>query len=293
MVQLYHMVKIFAISGGVDSVAMLHMFASQQSSDDEIVVAHFNHGIRKNAGEDAEFVRKLAYNYGLEFYLGEGKLGEKASEADAREARYGFLHKLAQKLGEKSHPAPIYTAHHLDDLIESVAINLIRGTGWRGLAVLNTPGIVRPFLQSESLMNKKAIMKCAAEHNLCYREDPSNSWDEYLRNRIRHQMNNIIDKSGLYDLWQQQVALKAEIDKLIADLLPAPGENWRRDWFKDLDEVTALELLRAGALQNGVSATRPQLEDFRQAIVNYGAGKCFNLPNDKLIKFSKDSFSWR
>lgn len=263
---------------------------SDNYSSGDIIVAHFDHGIRQNAAEDAAFVAHKAKEYGVEFRLGKGELGEGADEATARETRYDFLHNIDPF-------ATIFTAHHLDDLIETVAINLVRGTGWRGLAVLDSPGVRRPFLETEMFyepMDKAAIMEYAAKRRLEFREDPSNSWDEYLRNRLRHQMNNsplsFEQKMEIFQLWQEQKRLKSEIDQLVVSLLPEKDMPWERAWFKDLEANVALELLRAGTLRAGVSATRPQLEDFRQAIINYAPGKYFNLPGDKLIRINKNDF---
>ena len=178
---------ILAVSGGVDSMVMLDMICrSKQYSSHDIIVAHFDHGMRENSAEDAEFVRRKAEEYSVKFYLGHGELGEETSEARARTVRYNFLHSIDPF-------ATIFTAHHLDDLVETMVINLSRGTGWRGLAVLDMPSIRRPFLETEMFyepLDKAAILEYAAKRQLSFREDQSNSSDEYLRNRIRHQMNN-------------------------------------------------------------------------------------------------------
>lgn len=294
--------KILAVSGGVDSMVMLDLVSrSGKFPLDELVVAHFDHGIRANSAEDAEFVEAKSREYGLDFYSERAELGEGASEAEARQKRYEFFAKVAEQIDD-GRGVEIWTAHHLDDLVESVLINLARGTGWRGLAVLDTAGVRRPFLETEMFyepMDRAAIFEYAAKRRLEYREDPSNSWDEYLRNRIRHEMNNSplnwSQKLQIYELWQAQKVLRAEIDNLVNGMLPTAGEVWQRSWFQELDttettQKVALELLRAGTLRAGIAATRPQLEDFRQAILKYLPGKSFNLPEDNLVKFTKTDF---
>lgn len=296
--------------------------AESSYSSDEIIVAHFDHGIRRNSREDAEFVRQLAKDHGLNFVMKRAELGEATSEAEAREARYNFLMETAGLHGE------IYVAHHLDDLIETVRINFLRGTGWRGLAAMDRPGVRRPLLEAEMIfepMDKRAIFEYAAKRGLCYREDPTNADDEYLRNRIRHEMNNhglnFEQKLEIWKLWQAQKRLKREIDQAVAEILPEVDKAWSREWFRELVgrenaakksrnrsdsarkdaeiggemearswRLVALELLRAGTLRAGISATRPQLEEFRQAILSYQPGKKFNLPGDKLVKLTKDDF---
>lgn len=310
---------VLAVSGGVDSMAMLDMVCrSNNYSSGDIIVAHFDHGIRENSALDAEFVQRKAAEYGVGSRLGKGDLNMQASEAEARAARYDFLSEVAGADGE------IWTAHHLDDLVETVAVNLIRGTGWRGLAGLDRPRVRRPFLECAMLglyepLDKTTILEYAAKRRLAWREDQTNSSDEYLRNRIRHRMNNsemsFEQKMRIFELWQVQKKLKREIDSVVTSLLPAKGEEWRRSWFRKLDEMAeatkeqgnksgpsaavsdggwereiALELLRAGTLSAGISATRPQLENFRQAILNYQPGKYFNLPGDYLVKLGKNGF---
>lgn len=274
--------------------------------NDELIVAHFDHGIRENSAKDAEFVRQKAAEYGLECRVGEGWLGADTSEAVARAARYDFLETVAEKFGKAGEKVEIWTAHHLDDLVETVTINLVRGTGWRGLAALDNTKMRRPLLDAEIIyepMDKAAIIEYAAKRGLCWREDESNSWDEYLRNRIRHEMNNVNlsfeQKLQIYELWRQQRKLKAEIDRMVAQLLPELNTDgtskWQRRWFRRLAENTtdvliAQELLRAGLLRQGIKATRPQIEDFRQAIMRYESGKKFNLPEDRLVKIGKEEF---
>jgi len=288
------MKRVLAVSGGVDSMAMLDV-ACHRFAPEEIVVAHFDHGIRKDSAVDAEFVRARAEEHGVGFRSGKVELGAGASEAEAREQRYKFLMQVANEVGGE-----IWTAHHLDDLVETVVINFLRGTGWRGLAGLGREGVRRPFLETEMFyepMDRAAIFEYAAKRHLRYREDPSNSWDEYLRNRVRRKVNNLLSfeqKMAIYKLWQKQLRLKQEIDAGVMGMLPENG-RFERKWFRELDidesgRKTALEILRAVTLRAGISATRPQLEDFRRAILDYKPGKSFNLPGDKLIRFGKEEF---
>ena len=167
-----------AISGGVDSVCLLHMY----KDDPEVFVAHFNHGTRPSSNDDEEFIKSLAEKYGKKFMVGRAELGANVSEEKARTARYDFLRKTA-----KENNAEIFTAHHLDDLIESISINLLRGTGWRGLVPLDADDIKRPLIEKN--FSKKDLLKYAAENDLSFREDPTNHEDNYLRNRLREKLH--------------------------------------------------------------------------------------------------------
>lgn len=93
--------RILAISGGVDSMTMLDIFV-QRFPHEELVVAHFDHGVRKNSSKDAEFVRRRAEKYGIDVAIGYGGLGADISEEKARMARYDFLRKVAAEKEGKS-----------------------------------------------------------------------------------------------------------------------------------------------------------------------------------------------
>ena len=136
-------------------------------------------------------------------------LGEGVSEELARQKRYDFLYHVANKYGGE-----IYTAHHLDDLVESIAINLIRGTGWRGLTPFSDNRIHRPFI--ESGFYKTDILRFAAENKVLFREDPTNSTDDYLRNRVRSKLLIMprVEKERLIDFYKRQAIIRHEIEKL-------------------------------------------------------------------------------
>lgn len=280
----YGMKKIVAVSGGADSMVMLDLMRRQFPAS-ELVVATFDHGTRESSKADADFVEREAK---VKFYRGVIQLGAGISEEMAREKRYGFLRKVA--FGEKGE---IYTAHHLDDLVETVAINLIRGTGWRGLAVLNSAGVRRPFIDGTfgEVFDKRKILQYAAERGIVFRQDPTNSDERYLRNRVRKRVLNMTpeQKKKIYGLWQRQVEIAREIDEILETVLPE-DLKYERAWFETLDEKVALEVLRAGLLRAGVSATRPQILEFYQAILEYDTGKKFNLPNDKLVVMGRRDF---
>lgn len=167
---------VIAVSGGVDSVVLLHMMAARP--DIRLTVAHYDHGIRADSAEDRKLVQSLARQYGLPFVYSAGNLGAGASEAQAREARYSFLRQVQQASGARA----IMTAHHQDDVLETIIINLLRGTGRRGLHSLrSTDTVVRPLLE----VPKESVLRFAREHNLQWREDSTNADESYLRNYVR------------------------------------------------------------------------------------------------------------
>ena len=171
---------VLAVSGGVDSMLLLRQvveWARAEGRVEDLVVAQFDHGTRESARADQEFVARVAKELGVkcevgrvgsgaddvggadgflseaglseaglslsEAGLGLSEAGLGLSEAAARAARYEFLEAVARKYA----PAEIWTAQHLDDLVETVVINLLRGTGWRGLAAMGRAGVRRPWLE--------------------------------------------------------------------------------------------------------------------------------------------------
>lgn len=215
-----------AVSGGVDSVALLH--ALQDKPGLELVVAHFDHGIRPDSGEDAWHVKNLAEDYDVPFVAAEGELGPGASEAAAREARYVFLR---QVLDERNARA-IVTAHHQDDVLETAIINLLRGTGRKGLSSLaSRDDLERPLLE----IPKSTILAYAKQNNLGWREDSSNANQAYLRNYVRRRILPRFDeaaRSELLEVIQTSSHGNAEIDTLLVKYLPisASGELRRHDF---------------------------------------------------------------
>ncbi|MBQ3261432.1 tRNA lysidine(34) synthetase TilS [Candidatus Saccharibacteria bacterium] len=287
------MKKILAVSGGIDSMVMLDIFLKRFSAE-EIVVATFDHGARESSKTDADFVEKyvklseVCSALKIRFYRGEAPKTQKISEEKARALRYDFLRKIAfRERGE------IFTAHHLDDLVETVAINFIRGTGIRGLAPLSSPGIRRPFIDGflDEWFDKKKILRYATVNDVVFRQDPTNTTDEYLRNRIRARLSelDIETKLAIYELWKKQRELLKEIDTITENVVP---EDLRisRESLRRADKRVALEILREATRRAGVAATRPQLEDFWEAICEYAPGKKFNLPGDKLARINKNDF---
>lgn len=201
------MKKILAVSGGIDSMVLLERFFRDEPEN--IVVAHFNHGTRTSTDLDEQFVFSRCKELKVPFETMKIMLGEGVSEELARQKRYDFLYHVANKYGGE-----IYTAHHLDDLIESIAINLIRGTGWRGLTPFSDNRIHRPFI--EMGFYKVDILRFAAENKVLFREDPTNATDDYLRNRVRSKLLIMprVEKERLIDFYKRQAIIRHEIEEL-------------------------------------------------------------------------------
>lgn len=245
----------------------------------EVVVAHFDHGIRDDSYEDVRLVREVASKHGLAFETRREALGEGASEALARERRYAFLRELAAK-----YDADIYTAHHDDDAVETVAINLVRGTGWRGLATLDSD-VVRPMLG----WSKQEIIDYAQANGLSWREDSTNQLETYLRNRVRNRLKGLqpAHKTKLLRLRERQIALKEQITREVTRLV-GDGPAYNRHFFIAIDERVALECLRH---MSDARLTRPQLHRLLIAIKTAKPGSTLEPGPGVKVSFTSRNFT--
>jgi len=269
-----------AVSGGVDSMVLLDLIIRQANY--EVIVAHVDHGIRLESRDEARFVEAQAKRYGVPFVSKLFELGEQTSEEAARQARYDFLIDEAEK-----HDATLATAHHRDDLVGSIAINLLRGTGWRGLAVMNRPGILRPLLG----MTKQQLYQYALKHELEWVEDASNSSDQYLRNRLRADILQLPTdtQEALGRLRNRQVELsdeiRCELDKL---QLNSGGSRY---FLSVIDDALAEELLRHEiAKQSGRMLQPEQVRRAILAIKTAKPGTIHDVGEGVRLTFSSDRF---
>ncbi len=240
---------VVAVSGGVDSVVLLHLLESQSGLD--LIVAHFDHGIRPNSALDAQFVSNLAAKFDLPFASERVELGKDASESTARQARYAFLKRV-----QTEHSAvAIITAHHQDDLLETAVHNIIRGTGRRGLTSLQSQrGLLRPLLNYP----KKQIIDYALQRKLSWQEDTTNHDQRYTRNYIRHRLLVRFDNGSrqqLLALISQMSVLNAEIDDALQGLLAEHGseQGIERRWFARQSHNVSKEVLALWLRQHGLA----------------------------------------
>jgi tRNA(Ile)-lysidine synthetase-like protein len=272
---------LVAVSGGVDSVALLDMLVKRGGH--QLIVAHFDHGMRPDSAADARFVEALAGRYKVPFATKREELGKNASEATARAHRYAFLHSEAEKTG-----AIIVTAHHLNDLVETVAINLRRGTGWQGLAVLGSLNIVRPLIT----MTKEELRDYALRQRLEWVEDSTNNEQKYLRNKLRAFTSLLSDETQqkLLALRNKQVKLRDDIDKEATRFLKS-GREYNRYFFIVIEpEVALLLLRRAVECVTRKAPTRPQAMRALLAIKTARAGSTAQIGEGVLLRFTATVF---
>lgn len=276
-------IYVIAVSGGIDSVVLLSLLHKNYPKN-TFIVAHFDHGIRTESNEDAKFVESLAEKYNLKFEVGTAKLGSNASESQARDARYAFLKQVREKYSAEA----IITAHHQDDVLETMIINLLRGTSWRGLApmVFNNE-ISRPLLD----IPKTEIIKYAISNNLEWREDVTNRENRYLRNRVR---NNLIPFLGgkraeLLHINKSLIQLIPKIDKELSRLSNEVlvGNNLDRQQFLMFPHTICKLILRSWFIGSDVqNIDSRMLDDATIAIKSLGLGKNFALDKTKHLRIS-------
>lgn len=244
---------IVAVSGGVDSVVLLDMLASSPQGS-EFVVAHFDHGMRTDSKQDAEFVEQLAKKYDLEFITERAELGKSASEDQARVARYNFL-----RQAQKQHNAiAIITAHHQDDLLETMMLHVQRGTGRAGLTPMNAHGVVRPLLYT----SKKQILLYAQQHKLQWHEDHTNKNQKYARNKIRALLAaNQNSAQQLLNIHKTMLPINATIEELLLDVYnyAVLDNQIIRARFVQLPYAAQCELIYMWLKKNGVQNVQKRL----------------------------------
>jgi tRNA(Ile)-lysidine synthase len=187
---------IVAVSGGVDSVALLHaLYQNRSRLPIAIHAATLDHGLRPEASMEVQAVVAMAEKWEIPITAGRVETRTLAAkwsigtEAAARRARYEFLANVAQEQGAVA----IMTAHHADDQAETVLLHLLRGSGVDGLRgmlpVATVPDFPELFLLRPLLPVTRAQLEAYChDQALTYFHDPSNDDVRYIRNRIRHEI---------------------------------------------------------------------------------------------------------
>lgn len=188
---------LLTVSGGKDSITLFNLFCRANLSNDHLqfAVAHCNFQLRgEDSVGDAKFIEDLCKKQGITFHTIKFdtkqfvKKNKVSTQMAARTLRYEWFEKIRQEFNYTY----IATAHHLNDSIETVLLNLTKGTGISGLrGILPKNGfIIRPLL----FASREQIDSYVAENQLVWREDSSNASDDYQRNLLRHQVVPLLKK---------------------------------------------------------------------------------------------------
>ncbi|MEO8247195.1 MAG: tRNA lysidine(34) synthetase TilS [Chloroflexota bacterium] len=255
---------VLAVSGGPDSVALLHGAANLARTDAvawRLTVAHLDHGLRPESGEDGFFVGGLAASLDLPFASRRTDVAalardeHRSLEEAGREARYRFMVELAGSDGL------IATAHTADDAAETVLINLLRGSGLAGASGIpvRRGNIVRPLIAER----RATLRSVLDEAQLAYRLDPSNEDPAFLRNRVRAELLPLLEqlRPAAVESIARFASLAADDDALLdavaaMELGRRTDDTGTLDWHAPPDRALGRRMLRLAIGDPAPSAER-------------------------------------
>jgi tRNA(Ile)-lysidine synthase len=250
---------ILAVSGGIDSMVLLHLVAGGDSRDNVRAVATYDHGTGDAATESAELVASVASALRFPVVVGRSAIdGRYATEAEWRDARWTFLRDVASSLD-----ALVVTAHNRDDQVETVAMRILRGSGARGLAgLLAETDVLRPLIE----VSRREIELHARKHRLAFVRDPSNESMRHLRNRVRLQILPALEsyspgfRDELWRIGREAAEWRAGIEKLVDQLGVHCTSSWEasvsRSALEGLDRDGLGVILPAVAARASVTLDR-------------------------------------
>lgn len=268
-----------AVSGGVDSMVLLHVL---RKLGHPCHVAHVDHGLRGEASDaDRELVRTYCAQHAIPLVVERVDVHERAertgesTQMAARSLRLAWFNELVIQ-----GPHKMTMAHHADDVTESFFLGLIQGMGargWGGIQV-RSGAIIRPLIG----VRREEILAYAAAHGIVWREDASNTDEAYLRNRIRHELLPLLEdwRPGTHRNITRNMRLFGELDVLaravgeqaLAGLVPEAGGVFRVP-FQRIIAGTPLLVLHRLLRDKGFHPDR--LDDILHAIRQERTGSRF------------------
>lgn len=280
---------LLTVSGGIDSMVMLHLF---QQSVYSFAIAHCNFQLRgEEADLDEQFIKQYADRFHISIYInhfdtkGYAETNKISIQMAARELRYTWFEELAETYNYQR----IATAHHLDDAIETFFVNMLRKTGLKGLQGINADSgkIIRPLL----FTTRKDIESYAVANNIAFREDKSNKNDYYTRNYIRLHIIPLFRKlqdnfeesmhGTMHILRQQHEVYADHIESVKAQIMKPYQDGYAID-LKKLKTLAHVETYLFECLfPFGINAA--QIDDILEAIDNE-PGRIFTSKSHRILK---------
>lgn len=281
-----------AVSGGADSIALLHILPLLGHA---VEVAHFDHQTRQGASaEDAQFVRGVAEGLGIPFHLESRPITQEAAalglsfEMRAREARYAFFAKIARE----RHCAVIATGHHQGDQAETVLMRLLRGAGPSGIGgippVRDLDGlrVIRPLIETA----KADLERWLRERGLSWCEDVSNAGRDFMRNRVRHELLPSL-RRDFNPRIEEALCRLAEGQRVESDFVHAQvlavfdsvvidgGERVDRQQFAGLHEALRRRCVLEWGWRHGVECPHERVADAVRFVLEGPVGHRFAFGN--------------
>ena len=274
---------VLGVSGGPDSLCLLDIL---DRSSFQVIVAHFNHKLRATSDHEAEIIRRIAEERGLEFTLGEedvrgrGVRERESIEEAARKARYQFLFTCAERSGAQG----VVVGHNADDQVETVLMHLLRGAGMSGLGGMCIRTIPNPWSDQIPLVRplmgtwRTEIIDYCEDRGLDPIRDPSNEDRTFFRNRLRHEL---IPNLETYNpavrklIWRTAEVMRGE-SELIGQLVDGVWEDCLLTQGEGYIAIDALYLsqqsisVQRHILRRAIANLRPGLRDISFNAIQMG-----------------------
>jgi len=299
---------VVAVSGGMDSMVLLDILASDAELRPRLHVAHFDHQLRPGSGDDAAFVAGEAARRDLPWTTAAGNVRSRAAgarislEMASRELRYEFLHRVMSEAGCEF----IALGHHADDQAETVLFRIARGSGPRGLSGIRprrSASLVRPLLP----FRRTELQAYAAAHGVPSREDPSNRDTRWTRNRLRHDILPVLEAAvpgaaaALAALAEtsrrESAALDALLDERIEALAGRPGSgsgfSFGRAALAALPDPVLTAMLRRVAARLGSRPGRAATADLLRFVRRSPSGKRVTLAGCVTVRHDRGFVRFR
>ena len=288
---------VLALSGGPDSMCLLNIILNLKIKLN-IICIHINHGIREESIEEYHFIDNYLKdkNVTLEYEeIPKKSSNSNYNEQELREKRYSIFNKVMLKYKAKY----LLTAHHGDDLIETILMRISRGSnlkGYSGFSVSSTKGdyiVLKPLIYYD----KETILKYNEENNIPYVNDKTNDLDEYTRNRYRHNILPFLKKENknihlkYLNLSEELISYYEYVDNIVQTKLKDVYNNNILDikqyqQLESLIKEKILEYIIKNVYQDNISLINKQhIQLIKNIISNDKPNISINLPNN--IKVTK------
>ncbi len=277
---------VVGVSGGIDSMVLLNVLYDLGYN---IIIAHVNHNVRIESKDELIFVKKYAEERNIKF---ESTVLDKIEgtnfQDEARRLRYEFFFNVARKYNATK----IATAHHLDDLLETILMRISRGSnlyGYGGIKPIinySSFSIIRPLL----CVNRQTIKEYQELKNIPYMEDNSNLKDKYTRNRYRHHIVPILveENKNIYQnilRYSKQMYLAFDyIRKESKRLFKLNKGEINNEEFSNLDDSVKLDYISYILEQNNIPCSYNKIVQIKNMILNNNPNGYINISKDYCFK---------
>ena len=288
-------VVVVAVSGGPDSMFLLSLLINKREKlNYTLICAHVNHGVRIESEEEQSFIKEYCKSFNIPFECHTiDAYNDGNFHQEARKIRYKFFDDVMAKYKGTL----LLTAHHADDLMETILMRLVRGSTFKGYAGINRDQIrgnykiVRPLLS----LTKDEILNYVTNNNIPHRIDVSNEKSVYTRNRFRKEVISFLKKEYL-DVHEKFLDFQTEIisaDKYIESQLDLSFNDLFMDNCLMVDIFTSLDpFLQKRAIyrvlgiwfsNNLEEITKEHVKSMQKLILSNKANSVLNFPNNKRI----------